>query len=151
MPVLLSFVLVPLVSLIFYSPFAMIFFSIFKWSYLNFLLKYSWCINFWCTARWFSFILYIYIYLHIYMYYAKSCLTLLWPHGLYSPPGSSVHGISQARILKWVPLPPPGVLPDPGIEPVSPSWQENSLPLSHLGRPIVYSQIRNVLIVPCAV
>ena len=23
-------------------------------------------------------------------------------HGLYSPPGCSVHGISQARILKWV-------------------------------------------------
>ena len=26
----------------------------------------------------------------------------LWPHGLYSPPCSSVHGISQARILEWV-------------------------------------------------
>ena len=25
----------------------------------------------------------------------------LWPHGL-SPPGSSVHGILQARILQWV-------------------------------------------------
>ena len=25
----------------------------------------------------------------------------LWPHGLYSPPGSSVHGISQARLLEW--------------------------------------------------
>ena len=24
------------------------------------------------------------------------------PHGLYSPPGSSVHGILQARILEWV-------------------------------------------------
>ena len=23
-------------------------------------------------------------------------------HGLYSPPGSSVHGILQARILEWV-------------------------------------------------
>ena len=33
---------------------------------------------------------------------AKSCLTLLWPHGLYSPPGSSVHGISQASTLEWV-------------------------------------------------
>jgi len=36
-----------------------------------------------------------------------------------SPPGSSVHGILQARILKWVACPPPGDLPDPGIEPVS--------------------------------
>ena len=26
----------------------------------------------------------------------------LWPHGLYRPPGSSVHGILQARILEWV-------------------------------------------------
>ena len=26
----------------------------------------------------------------------------LWPHGLYSPPGSSVYGIFQARILEWV-------------------------------------------------
>ena len=29
-----------------------------------------------------------------------SCLTL-WPRGLY-PPGSSIHGILQARILEWV-------------------------------------------------
>ena len=32
-----------------------------------------------------------------------------------SPPGSSVHGTSQARILEWVALPPLGDLPDPGI------------------------------------
>ena len=37
-----------------------------------------------------------------------------------SPPGSLVHGILQARILEWVAIPPPGDLPDPGIEsPVS--------------------------------
>ena len=36
-----------------------------------------------------------------------------------SPPGSSVHGISQARILEWLPFPTPGDLPDPGIEPES--------------------------------
>ena len=33
---------------------------------------------------------------------AKSCPTLLRPHGLYSLPFSSVHGIFQARILEWV-------------------------------------------------
>ena len=33
--------------------------------------------------------------------------------------GSSVHGIFQARILEWLPLPTGGDLPDPGIEPVS--------------------------------
>ena len=30
------------------------------------------------------------------------CLTLSPPHEPMSPPGSSVHGISQARILEWV-------------------------------------------------
>ena len=34
----------------------------------------------------------------------------------YSPSGSPVHGILQARILEWVlPCPPPGDLPDPGM------------------------------------
>ena len=35
---------------------------------------------------------------------AQSCLTLCDPMDC-SPPGSSVHGISQARILEWVVLP----------------------------------------------
>ena len=29
----------------------------------------------------------------------------LWPYRLYSPPGSSVHGILQVRILEWVAIP----------------------------------------------
>ena len=37
----------------------------------------------------------------------------------YSPPGSSVHGILQARILEWVAMPSSVGLPDPGIKPVS--------------------------------
>ena len=55
-----------------------------------------------------------------------------------SPPGSSVHGVSQAEILEWVPFPPPGDLPDPGIEPTSLCllhWQVDSLPPRHLGSP----------------
>ena len=52
-----------------------------------------------------------------------------------SLPGSSVHGISQARILKWVATSSPGDLPNPGIEPESPSWQVASLPLTHQGSP----------------
>ena len=43
------------------------------------------------------------------------CLTLCDPMGC-SPPGSSVHGILQARILEF---PPPGDGPNPGIEPTS--------------------------------
>ena len=37
-----------------------------------------------------------------------------------SLPDSSVHEISQARILEWLPFPPPGDPPNPGIEPASP-------------------------------
>ena len=48
----------------------------------------------------------------------KSCLTLCDP--IYSSlPGSSVTGILQIRILEWLPCPPPGDLPNPGIEPAS--------------------------------
>jgi len=36
-----------------------------------------------------------------------------------SLPDSSVHGISQARILEWVACPPLGDLPYPGIECIS--------------------------------
>ena len=43
----------------------------------------------------------------------------LQAHGLCNPQGSSVHGILQARILEWVACPPPGDLPNPGIEPMS--------------------------------
>ena len=42
-------------------------------------------------------------------------------------PGSSVHGILQARILEWVAIPSPGDLPDPGIEPRSPALRVDSL------------------------
>ena len=49
---------------------------------------------------------------------AHLCPTLCHPMD-YSPPGSSVHGISQARILEWVTISTPGDLPDPRIEPVS--------------------------------
>ena len=53
--------------------------------------------------------------------HAKSlqlCPTLFNPIHC-SPPGSSVHGIPQARILEWVAMTPPRDLPDPGIEPKS--------------------------------
>ena len=36
-------------------------------------------------------------------------------------PGSSFHGISQARILEWVAIASPGDLPDPGIKPTPPA------------------------------
>ena len=53
----------------------------------------------------------------------------------YSPQGSSVHGITPARILEWVAISTPGDRPDPGNELTSPALQLDSLPLSHLGSP----------------
>ena len=52
-----------------------------------------------------------------------------------SPPGSLVHVILQAKILEWVPYPPPGDLPDPGIEPRSPTLQVDSSPSEPPGKP----------------
>ena len=53
-----------------------------------------------------------------------------------SPPGSSVPGLSQARILKWVVFPCLGESSLPVIEPASPALQANSLLLSHQGSPL---------------
>ena len=39
----------------------------------------------------------------------------------YSPPGSSVHGILQARILEWAAISFSRDLPDPGIELMCPA------------------------------
>ena len=49
---------------------------------------------------------------------SKLCLTL-WDC---SPPGSSAHGISQARILERVAISSSRDLSNPGIKPVSPAW-----------------------------
>ena len=55
------------------------------------------------------------------------CLTLSNP--IYcSLPGSSVHGILQARYWSGLPFPSPGDLPDPGIDPRSPALQADFLP-----------------------
>ena len=55
----------------------------------------------------------------------------------WSLPGSSVHGILQARILEWVAVSSSrGNLPNPGIKPASPTsnlhWQSRSLTLAPL-------------------
>ena len=57
----------------------------------------------------------------------QSCLTLCDPMDC-SPLGSSVHGFSRQEYCNGLPCPPPGDLPNPGIEPMSPALQEDSLP-----------------------
>ena len=56
---------------------------------------------------------------------AQSCPTLCDPMD-YGPPASSVHGILQAIILKWVAYLVD--LPNLGVKPGSPALQEDSLP-----------------------
>ena len=68
------------------------------------------------------------------------CLTLRDPTDC-SPPGSSAHGICQARILvtkmarRGLPSPSPGDLPNPETEPVSPTLLADSLPPEPPGKP----------------
>ena len=70
---------------------------------------------------------------------AQSCMTLCDAMDC-SPPGSSVHGIPQARILEWVAISSSRGSSGPRdrtriscIHPLY--WQVDSLPLSYLGSP----------------
>ena len=73
----------------------------------------SFCCCFWCLA-------------------ARLCPTLCDPLDC-NLPGSSVHGLAQARILEWD-------LPAPRFELASPALQADSLSLSHLGSPCLIFQ-----------
>ena len=72
------------------------------------------------------------------------------------PPGSSVHGILQARILEWVATPtgrksiwlqepPPGDLPDLGIEPASPALAGRFFTTAQPGKPGVKNSPANAV------
>ena len=53
-----------------------------------------------------------------------------------SPPGSFVHGISQARILEWAVISfSRGSVSAQGSNPHLPHWQVSSISLSHQGSP----------------
>ena len=60
----------------------------------------------------------------------------------YNQPGSPSLGFSRQEYWSGLPFPPPGDLPDPGIEltsPAAPALTGGSLPLSHLGSLYIYS------------
>ena len=70
----------------------------------------------------------------------QSSLTLCTPMD-HSPAASSVHGILQARTLKWLPCPPLGYLPHLGVESMSsasPALQEDSLPIEPPRKPLQF-------------
>ena len=58
-----------------------------------------------------------------------------------SPPGSSGHGILQARILEWIAILFSRGLTDPGIEPGSPALEADSLPSETSGNPLIMVDI----------
>ena len=64
----------------------------------------------------------------------QSCLILCNPMDC-SPPGFSVHGILQARILKWVAIPFSEDLPNSEIDPGSHALQAYSLWPEPPGKP----------------
>ena len=88
----------------------------------------------------------------------QSCLTLCYPlNG--SPPGSSVHGISQARILEWVSISASGGSSRPrdgtGHLLRLLHWHVGSLPLASPGKPITMissiSEVSTVFELPCQI
>ena len=46
-------------------------------------------------------------------------------------------GFPGQEYWRGLPFPSARNLSDPGMEPASPAWQEDSLPLSHLGSPVI--------------
>ena len=69
------------------------------------------------------------------LWVAQSCSIVCNPMD-YRPPGSSVHGILQARILEWVAIPfSSGIFPAQGPNPSLPHWGQILYHLSHQGSP----------------
>ena len=68
------------------------------------------------------------------MLVAQLCPTLCDPID-YSLPGSSVHGILRQEYWSGFPLPPPGDLPNTGMEPVSPEMAGRFFTTEPPGKP----------------
>ena len=65
----------------------------------------------------------------------QSCPTLR-DHMDCSPPGSSVPGIFQAEYWSGLPFPSPGDLPNPGVEPGSPTFRADTSPSEPPGKQV---------------
>ena len=63
----------------------------------------------------------------------------------FSLPGSSVHGIFQARYWSGLPFPSPRALPDPGIEHRSPTLQVDTSPSEPPRKPSYHNAQFNVI------
>ena len=87
-----------------------------------------------CAGNWFRQLI-------LCQYFAVVVFYLLSHAHLFVTPWTVAHqatlsmGFSRQEYRSVWPCPSPGDLPNPGIKPVSPTVQEDSLPLSHLGSP----------------
>ena len=77
----------------------------------------------------------------------QSCPTLCDPMDC-SPPGFSVQGIFQARILEWVAIFFFKGSSQPGIEPKSAALQVDSLLLSHQQKPTMCACCNMCILIP---
>ena len=71
---------------------------------------------------------------------AQSCQTLATPWTVACQAPLSM-GFSRKEYWSGLPIPAPGDLPDPGIEPRSPALQADSLPTELQGKPLVHIKI----------
>ena len=67
----------------------------------------------------------------------KLCPTLCNPMAYIAYRAPLSKGFPKQEYWRWLLFPSPGDLPDPGNETTSPAWQVDSLPLSHLGSPML--------------
>ena len=95
----------------------------------------------------------VYIYIYIYTHYiyvlcarAQSFFMTLWTVANQAP--LSI-GFSKQEYWSGLPCPPPGDLPNPGTEPMSPALQVDSLLLSHWESPIYVLYIHTVYMCVC--
>ena len=123
------------------------------WQFLTKLSIFISCdstsVTTWCLPKWVEH--YVHIITHTWIFtliekkeseVTQLCLTLCEPMGC-SLPGSSVHGIFQARVLEWVAISFFRDLPNPGTEPGSPTLQADALPSEPPRKPINRSFIHN--------
>ena len=71
------------------------------------------------------------------------------PHGLKPVRLLRPWGYSRQEYCTGLPCHPPGDLPDPGIEPRSPTWQVDSLPSEPPGKPwslLIFMSIKSVML-----
>ena len=64
----------------------------------------------------------------------KSCPMLVTPWTVVHQVPLSM-GLFRQEYWSGLPVPPPGDLPNPGIKPMSPAWQVDSLPLTPPEKP----------------